>query len=246
MKRAFSLVELLVVIAVVAVLVAVIVPSLSRARMTARQVQCAAQIRAWTQIATTYAADNKDWYMPRGDGDLYLNVIRGNFFKMVSPYIDGGTPILITASTFRVHNLFFDPEGQIPPSLRAAYIRSNEASIEYAYYAHATNGSAIVPRSPRKASDSIDQANRRSVLFADVHRYTNLQLTPLQTTHQTPGQPVYEYVSSQITGLTYRSAVARGCNVGYTDGAVAWLPTETLNRSNTYFTANGSYNFMWQ
>ncbi len=244
-RNGFSLVELLIVIAVVAVLLSLLAPALSRARMSARQLQCAAQLRAWAQLSTSYAADNKDWYMPRGDGNLYLNVVRGNFFKLISPYIDGGTTLSNPDGTFRVHSLFFDPEGQIPTHLRSAYINISDASIEYSYYAYSIPTTTVRPRSPRKASDALDQYNRRSVLIADVQRYSNLQLSPIHTTHQAPDQPVYQFVSSQVTGLTYRSTIARGCNVGYTDGAVSWLPTETLSRT-TYFNANGSFYFMWQ
>jgi prepilin-type N-terminal cleavage/methylation domain-containing protein len=56
--RAFSLVELLVVIAVIAVLTAMLLPALARAREQARQTQCAAQLRQLGQALHLYANAN--------------------------------------------------------------------------------------------------------------------------------------------------------------------------------------------
>jgi prepilin-type processing-associated H-X9-DG protein/prepilin-type N-terminal cleavage/methylation domain-containing protein len=52
---AFTLIELLVVVAVIAVLVSILVPSLGRARESARRAVCQTHLRSWTQGFFVYA-----------------------------------------------------------------------------------------------------------------------------------------------------------------------------------------------
>jgi prepilin-type N-terminal cleavage/methylation domain-containing protein len=58
-SRAFTLVELLVVIGIIAVLIAILMPSLSRARDQARGVQCSANLRTMMLGAYMFAQDNQ-------------------------------------------------------------------------------------------------------------------------------------------------------------------------------------------
>ncbi len=64
---AFTLVELLIVVAIVALLAAVLAPSLARARAFTQRVLCQNQLRQWGHAFVVYAADNGDFY-PHCDG----------------------------------------------------------------------------------------------------------------------------------------------------------------------------------
>ena len=67
-RKAFTLVELLVVIGIIAVLVSILLPSLNRARENAKRVACASLLRQIGLAARMYASENKDALPPyRGD-----------------------------------------------------------------------------------------------------------------------------------------------------------------------------------
>jgi prepilin-type N-terminal cleavage/methylation domain-containing protein len=61
-EGAFTLIELLVVIAIIALLIGILLPAIGRARTSAQDLRCLAQVRSMGQAMNFYAGDYKDWY----------------------------------------------------------------------------------------------------------------------------------------------------------------------------------------
>ena len=64
LRRAFTLVELLVVIGIIAVLIGILLPTLNRVREQARNVQCLSNLRSCGQALYLYAHQNKGMFPP--------------------------------------------------------------------------------------------------------------------------------------------------------------------------------------
>lgn len=61
LKRGFTIIELLVVVAIMSLLVSILLPSLRKAKELARQIACAAQQRSVGLAMQTYAAESSGW-----------------------------------------------------------------------------------------------------------------------------------------------------------------------------------------
>ena len=67
-RKAFTLIEVLVVIAIIGLLVSILIPSLTGARDQARALQCASNLRSFGTGFMVYAGDNRD-YLCSGQAD---------------------------------------------------------------------------------------------------------------------------------------------------------------------------------
>jgi prepilin-type N-terminal cleavage/methylation domain-containing protein len=96
-RKAFTLVELLVVIGIIAVLIGILLPALSKARESARTIACAAQMRSLVQATFLYCNNNKGYFPPEylgwtadptppPGGNNYLSVTRPFLWDYLEPY----------------------------------------------------------------------------------------------------------------------------------------------------------------
>lgn len=97
---AFTLIELLVVLAIIAVLVSFLLPTLSRARRAATDLQCASQLRQIYTAFTNYLNDSRgvvfwrapnpgldgmDWYVYGGRETGNTNLDQAGLFNRITP-----------------------------------------------------------------------------------------------------------------------------------------------------------------
>lgn len=67
-RKGFTLVELLVVIGIIALLISILLPSLNRARESARRVQCLSNLKQLSNAVLSFANENKGYLPGRGGG----------------------------------------------------------------------------------------------------------------------------------------------------------------------------------
>jgi prepilin-type N-terminal cleavage/methylation domain-containing protein/prepilin-type processing-associated H-X9-DG protein len=82
-RRAFTLVELLVVIGIIALLIAILLPVLSKARQAGNRTKCLANLRSLAVAQTTYAAELKNALVEAGDGSYD---VQGSWIGLLEPY----------------------------------------------------------------------------------------------------------------------------------------------------------------
>ncbi len=84
----FTLIELLVVVAIIVILIAILLPSLAKARESAKRTTCGSNLRQFGMALRYYANDNGD-RLPPGNGDVYQSFYNSclNFVLELNPYL---------------------------------------------------------------------------------------------------------------------------------------------------------------
>jgi prepilin-type N-terminal cleavage/methylation domain-containing protein len=72
MKRAFTLLELLIVIAIIAILAALVLPALNRSKSAAMRTVCTSNMRQWGIALAAYASDNNRYFPANLDDESQL------------------------------------------------------------------------------------------------------------------------------------------------------------------------------
>jgi len=108
-KRAFTLVELLVVIGIIAVLIAMLLPALNRAREQARAVQCLSNMRQLAMANAVYISSFDGWNVPFFNG----KDSKSRYFWVNNPFFRSALG-LDTPDVTTINSMLFPPSMLCP------------------------------------------------------------------------------------------------------------------------------------
>ena len=263
-KKAFTLVELLVVIGIIGVLIAILLPALSKARVAATKVTCASQLRQLVLGMTMYAQANKS-EVPRGtiyndagaagkDSRLPPFMVYRLDFYALSRHISG---------TLRGdYRMFYCPDTRDNDSFDGHWNESNYDNIPYLQigYSYLLNHMGVYEESPIYLSQNLS-ANKwypKAKLWLSMTSPTvnvttaNASKIPVfADIVQLPRPfPVADPVAMRQQTLKYlqgmhpyKSIPAKGANTAYMDGHVNFVPVDKLAPMGQYFPRR--YDFWW-
>lgn len=128
-RRAFSLLELLVVVGIIALLLGILVPTLGGARSAAQTSSCLSNMRGMALASLSYSADNDDRLIDVGyahGGAAYADAEAGSFINTLSKYTQ--SPLLRRCAADKSVHWSTDEGGEgqpVPQSDPPAYRRTS-------------------------------------------------------------------------------------------------------------------------
>jgi prepilin-type N-terminal cleavage/methylation domain-containing protein len=104
-RGAFTLIELLMVVAILMILASLVLPVLARTRAKAESAQCLSNLRQWGMAYRQYADDNKDCLPRRGQGIQPLALIdrSEDWFNALPGYFGSRSYRQLFAAAQRFH-----------------------------------------------------------------------------------------------------------------------------------------------
>lgn len=231
---AFTLVELLVVVAIIALLAALIFPTLAAAKTKARRVECLNHLRQWTLAFRMYTG--LDEHIPREghhrDGNVRPNnwaqirdpANRDVWYNALPPQI-GLEAVRAFASSlsgaparFYGNRLYHCPSAQF-------YVGVERDT--YAYFSLAMNSKLILPPNPTILAGSI-QRPADTVLFLDGRVSRNEAKVDSFQPDTDLGQP-------SVSASRFAARHGRGGCLAFSDGHAAWWPGEQVVETRNGF-----------
>lgn len=145
-NRAFTLVELLVVISIIAILLAVLLPALNKARALARAIKSQSNTRQWGIGAIIFTNTNDDYFPWEGNKDDYMGITYKNdkWWANAIPQMLGQksyrqiSESAIKAGSFvpmppEAGSIFVDPAAKFPGNFTRSAVTFYDRVYQYEY-----------------------------------------------------------------------------------------------------------------
>jgi prepilin-type N-terminal cleavage/methylation domain-containing protein/prepilin-type processing-associated H-X9-DG protein len=273
-RRAFTLVELLVVIGIIAVLVSILLPSLGAAREQAREVQCLSNMRQWGMAFQMYAGQFNGQLAGKstggGDGDTAADAI--GVWNDPSLWINS-LPPFVNVSSYSDLN---DPStNSTPPGPSASTIFTCPSALQIAagastdivdgdffmVYGYAPNTTSAIQTRPTRIdyvinSKLIKTGTDKNVKLSSLMPSSAWALvvekrvnpSELKTTDPNYNKSL-AYISAEHKRFASRHHKMTGGNICFADGHVEYIDNQFANTPNPAAEQPPDYNYpdtlMW-
>ena len=228
-RRAFTLVELLVVIGIIAILISILLPSLTRAREAANRAACLSNLRSVGQMFLIYAHDNKR-QIPLGTrSNIYLESYwirrdNGGAIRWITwgPLYRAG---LMKAPQYMYCPSAADPYHQYNgPSnafdrITAATAQGNGYGVRAGYYLRPMDGAGV----PVLWRDASGEAGAAPPIGPPPG---NLEWRPYPKLDKMKNRALAADIFATPHRIRWRHV--RGINTLYSDGSAKWIQKEVF------------------
>ncbi|MDR1284531.1 MAG: prepilin-type N-terminal cleavage/methylation domain-containing protein [Opitutaceae bacterium] len=237
-SHAFTLIELLTVIAIIGILAAIIIPTVGKVRQTAQRAACASNLRQIGTAVIAYATDNKDW-LPGGEktgqGWYGLNATAGpkGWYENGMPtgdlcaWIYSYLGVTRNGSPFVVPIFVCPGNREVKDSYALHSGASDQSGITAAYYI----GAKARLKTTTAMTRPIGYDGKRSARITDIE---NPQLAPLLFDQDVEmgsigmtNQKNQAIAPAATSGLPLTAVHGNVRNVVYYDAHVKALPKNT-------------------
>jgi prepilin-type N-terminal cleavage/methylation domain-containing protein/prepilin-type processing-associated H-X9-DG protein len=242
-KRAFTLVELLVVITIIAILIALLLPAVQAAREAARSMECKNNLKELALAVHLYTQVNAAkyppaWVVPAKSSDPSIGwcgaYLSGNAWDATK------SPLWPHLQT----NRMLQCPCFIPQAVK--YVGSGKISGYGINHQYVAGSPKVDPANPmacwgRPAREQDIVTSHDTILFADCARFKNNVCTEEIFIY-----PLYKYQSTLKNYATFHFRHSRTANAAYCDGHVdtiapylidtagdgtyGWMPNEVMDR----------------
>ena len=228
-KRAFTLVELLVVIAIVALLVSILLPALGKAQRQAQKVACKSNQRQIGQVIYWYADDYEEYIPPY----WRINQGRKETFSSYGEWVGRdniadaqGLGMLKVNGYLKTYDILFCPSDEIRRPFRnkqTGLAPLNASSTDYQYMSYWYH---YIPQAGNTTGGTNMESQSRYRLFRKSPKSGNPALVTDAGAWWTEwnGQALYPVVHSDRYGS--------GWNILYLDTSVGWRYLDSFLAQN--------------
>jgi prepilin-type N-terminal cleavage/methylation domain-containing protein len=183
-KRAFTLVELLMVIAIISILAALLLPALSRANENAKRTSCVGNLRQVNLAIRLYADDWADSQPVLPDPSPYPNGVGAYYKQLVKGYLGLNGPASPNEKVF------------ICPSDPTFRTQVNHAFTSYTFNGYETGSGAIARITGKKLSTI--QSPTKAVLAGEVPAFFGGSWHPLVKAPYPQAKTVLSFVDAHV------------------------------------------------